>query len=542
MLLILRGYFLVSFILAQCAFADTAKNPLVAKEQELNIGNLSDPKTLDPQKCNEKVCEAIILQLFEGLVRNSIDGHVLPAAAESWMISADGKTYHFTLRKNLKWSDGTKLTAEDFVFTMKRLVDPKVASEYSTLFENVENGKDIIEGKKSIDSLGVKANDERNLEIKLITATPHFLKNLTISNTFPTQRNNVEMHGDTEEAFTAAGILISNGPFKLSDRKVGNKVTVIRNEHYWNVESVYLSKLNFHSVNDLLTEYRMFEMGQLDATDSIPVDLFKQIKKKYVNEFKAVPFLGSYYYVFNTQRPPFNNKKLRQALSIVIDRDAIVQKVLGRGEKSLYDFVPYGMSNYTQAKPYWQDWTREQQLIEAKKLYKEAGYTAKKPLSVHILIGALDVHQKIATAISSIWKKELGVNTILQNDEWKRILDKRKIGDFEIMQISFVADINDVSNLFIQLRSSDPANDAHFKNKVYDSIINKAVVENNLAMRQKLFQQGANILAEEQPIIPIFNIVSLYLVRPYVTGFKKNILDHYYLTDVHLKEKPKNFD
>ncbi len=539
----LFGYSLISLVFSLNAMAAILKDPLAAKVQELNIGNLDDPKTLDPQKCNETGCGAIILQLFEGLVRENSDGNVLPAAAENWVISADGKTYNLRLRKNLKWSDGTKLTAEDFVYSLKRLVDPKVASEYSTLLENVVNGKDIIDGKKPTDSLGVRAIDERNLEIKLSAATPHFLKNLTISSTFPVQRNNVEKHGESEDSFTAEGILVSNGPFKLTGRKVGDKVTAERNENYWNVESVYISKVNFHSVSDTLTEYRMFETGQLDATDRVPVDLYKQIKKKYVKEFKESPYLGSYFYVFNTQRPPFNNKKLRQALSIVIDRNVIVHKVLGgRGEKPLYDFVPIGMSDYTHAKPYWQDWLREKQLAEAKKLYKEAGFSEQKPLTLHILYNTLESHRKIATAIASMWKKELGVNAIPQNEEWKTMLDKRKNGDFEIMRLGYVADINDVSNFFIQLRSTDPANDSHFKNKDYDSVVNKALIESDSARRQKLFEEGGKILAEDQPIMPIYSSISLYLVHPYVVGFKKNVLNHYYLSGVYLRENPKNIN
>ncbi|APJ05103.1 hypothetical protein AXG55_05865 [Silvanigrella aquatica] len=509
-------------------------NAKLAKVQMLNIGIGEEPKSLDPQKCNESTCTTIVRQIFEGLIQANQEGKIVPASAESWKISADGKIYTFQLRKNLKWSDGSPITANDFVYSLRRLVDPKIASEQSSLLEFVVNAKEIVDGKKVPNTLGVKALNNQTLEFVLTQPTASFFENLTVTNTFPVQEKNVEKFQDS---FTQVGNLVSNGAFKLTYRKVGDKVTVERNSNYWNNKETYLEKANFYSVVDQNSEFTLYETGQLDLTSTIPVNQYKQIKHKYGAELVNQPYLACYNYVFNNEKPPFNNSNLRQALSIAIDRDAVANSVLGMGQKPLYDPVPYGLKNYTQSKVYWHNWPRAKQLEEARKLYQEAGYSESKPLTLHILYNTSEAHRKIATAVASMWKTNLGINVITENEEWKTMLDKRSKGQFEVLRMGNVANINDASDFLNPYRSNDLSNDAKYRNPEYDAIVNKALQEMDLAKRKSLFEKASQIILKDAPVATIYSYVSSYLIKPYVLGLKKNNMDKFVLAGVYISDR-----
>lgn len=526
---------LINITAPNSAFSN--ENVKKAKEQILNIGNSDDPKTLDPQKCNETTCTSIVKQLFEGLVSTDVQGNIIPASAEKWTISKDGTVYTFYLRKNLQWSDHSPVTAKDFVYSFQRLVDPATASEQSALLETVENGSDIILGKKSPSTLGVKAVNDHTFEIKLSKPSATFFENLTVTNTFPVQEKALLKHKDD---FTHVNNLVSNGPFVLSYRKVGDKVTVVRNNFYWNKNNYFIEKINFFSVNDQNSELSMFEAGQLDITATVPQNKFQQIKSKYSSELNNNPYLASYVYLFNTKKPPFNNAKLRRALSIAVDRDIITKAVLGMGQKPLYDIVPYGIKNYTQNVVYWQNWPRQKQLEEAKKLYQEAGYSAENPLKLQILYNTSESHKKIATSIASMWKTTLGVQVVTINEEWKTMLDKKTNGDFEVLRLGNVANVNDASDFLNSYRSNDPSNDPKYSNSEYDKLINSALYEADKNKRKSLLENASKIIQEDVPLFPIYSYVSSYLKRSYVIGFKKNSMEKYSLQGVYLAEKTLN--
>lgn len=516
------------------AATNSSEKPKLANEQVLNIGNTDDPKTLDPQKCNESTCNAIIKQLFEGLVTTDLSGNIIPASAEKWTISKDGKIYTFYLRKNLYWSDKSLVSAKDFVYSFQRLVDPKTASEQATLLEPILNGTEIIVGKKPISSLGVRAVNDQTLEIILSKPAASFLENLTVTNTFPVQEKNIIKY---KENFTQVNNLISNGPYHLIYRKVGDKVTLVRNPNYWNSKEYHIEKINFYSVTDQNTELSMYEAGQLDITGTIPPNKFKQLKSKYNNELINNPYLASYVYIFNTQKPPLNNAKLRRALSIAIDREIIVNAVLGMGQKPLYDIVPYGIKNYTQNSVYWQSWPRQKQLAEAKKLYLEAGFSPSNPLKIHILYNTNEAHKKIATSVATMWKTNLGVQVETINEEWKTMLDKRSNGDFEVLRLGNIANINDASDFLNPYRSFDPSNDPKYRNPEYDKLVNLALYEMDLGKRKILLENASRLIQDDVPLAPIYSYVSSYLKKSYVASFEKNSMDKYTLQGVFLTEK-----
>ncbi|KAB8032193.1 peptide ABC transporter substrate-binding protein [Fluviispira multicolorata] len=530
----------LSFTMTQTVFAVVPKDPLAAKVQEINIGAGSEPQTLDPTKCNETVCSDIIDKLFEGLVRSDENGEIRPSQAEKWSMSPDGKVYTFYLRKNLKWSDGSKVTAYDYVYSLQRLADPKVASEQSSFLENVLNGKEITAGQKSVDTLGVKALSDNILEVVLSKPTPYFLEIMSVLNTYPVQKKNLEKYGSEE--FNHAGKLVSNGAFKLLYRRNGDKIILEPNEHYWNKENIYLDKVNFIITNDLNSEYRMYESGQLHKTYEIPADRYKEIQAKYSKEFNNKPYLSNYFYIFNLNNPKFKDKKLRTALNIAIDREIITKTILGLGQKPLYDLIPYGMKNYAQNKAYWQDWPREKQLLEAKKLFKEAGYSDGKSLKIQILYNTSENHKKVAVAIASMWKQAFGIVAEPVNEEWKTMLDTRELGKFEVMRMGGVANLNDPYDFLIDFTSKSNTNSSKFKNVEFDKYFEMSKNELNPSKRQKMQEQLGRIIIEEVPVMPIYSGTMSFLLKENVKGLKVDVKRKFSLTGVYLTEKAKNLN
>ncbi len=506
------------------------------KTNELNIGQTEFPSSLDPQKCRDNICNLFVYQLFEGLVISNGEGKIVPASAERWTLSSDGKIYTFYLRKNLKWSDGSKLTANDFVFSMQRLVDPSVYSYQSYLSEFIKNSKEIIHGKLPISTLGVKALNDHVLEITLTQPTPIFLEILAVSNNFPVQKKNIEKYGSL---FTLPGNLVSNGSYILKHYHKSSKIVLEPNKNYWNYKTIFFDKVNYIFEKDPNLLFKMYQTGKLDIVTDIEIEQIKNIKAKFDSELKSIPILGCYFYTFNTMLPPFNNKKLRQALSIAIDREYISQTIFGKTQIPLYDFLSYGLKNHDHTLPYWYDWSRELQIKEAKRLYKEAGYDDKNQLEVIIHYNKAYMHQNIAISIANMWKQILGVNARLVEEEWDNLVDKTKMGKFQVVRMGVLANINDVYDFYNILTSSNPLNNSNYNNKNYDKIVRDLMHELDPKKRKDLIQKASKILLEDVPKIPIVSKASNFLVKPYIQNFKMNPLQLYILSEVGLKEELK---
>jgi oligopeptide transport system substrate-binding protein len=530
-------FILVSFIISASSFALVASKRNQVRHLELNIGQLNEPSGWDPQKCRDSPCSLFVYQLFEGLVVSNGEGKILPASAERWKLSSDGKTYTFYLRKNIKWSDGSKLTAFDFEYSMRRLVDPHVFSEQSYITEFIKNSKDIIKGKKPITSLGVKAIDEETLEISLTQPTPVFLEILAISSNFPVQQKNIEKYGNL---FTLPENLVSNGSYKLKSFEPGEKITLIRNLNYWNDKETNIDKVNYYKFSDPNMLFRLYQTGHLDMVSDIHMDQFQGIKAKFGSELKSVPVLGCYFYSLNTSKPPFNNKKLRQALSIAVDRDTLSQVALSMSQIPLYDFVPYGLKNHDHTMPYWQKWPRDRQIAEAKKLYKEAGYSENNKLNTLIYYNKSDFHHNIAMSVAEMWKQTLGVNAVLVGDNWDKILKKARNGNFQIMRMGVLANINDVYDFYNILTSTNPLNDSKYKNQKYDLLVKDLMEELDPKKRKELIKKASQILLEDMPKIPIFSKETYFLLKPYIQDFKMNSLQLYLLSEMRFEGRSKS--
>ncbi len=315
---------IASLVLASSTFvtlADAAivpKGTKLAKNQIINKDNSSEPSSLDPSHCRDNIGANIIMDLFEGLVSDDPVGKIIPATASHWEISKDGLKYTFHLRKDAKWSDGTAVVANDFVYSFKRFVDPKTASEMAYLAEMIKNARRINEGKLNTDLLGVKAIDPHTFEITLEEPTPYFLSVVSGINFVPLRKDIIEKF---QMAWTQPGNLVGNGAYKLTSWKIGDKSTLEMNPNYWDSKNTVIKKVNYVVAQDKTASYRMYESGQLDWTYGIPPGQYQNLSKKYPKELRSAPDLSSSYLAFNNTKPPFNNKKLREALSIVINRE-----------------------------------------------------------------------------------------------------------------------------------------------------------------------------------------------------------------------------
>ena len=507
-----------------------------ALAQTLYRGNGAEPGTLDPAK-SETLGEGQVQDdLFEGLVVLDSYGRVQPGQAESWDVSADGKEYRFTLRSGLKWSNGDPLTAGDFVYSFRRVVDPKLGSSYAYLLAPIVNAGPIIDGKiKDLSQLGVRALDSRTLEITLNAPTPYFLTLLSHSKFLPVHRPSVERYG---QSFTRPGHLVSNGAFTLAAWVPQAWIVLVRNPLYWDAQHVRLQKVVYLPIEDGETELHMYRAGQIDITAGADPALLGVIHRDFPAELHAAPALIASYLGYNLTRPPFkDNLKLREALALVIDREAISAEILKSGAKPAYSWVPPGISGYTPALLPWASWPMGRRLDLAKTLYAQAGYGPGHPLHVELRFNTNDTNKRLAIAIAAMWRSSLGVETDLLNEEFKVFLENRKARLVtQVYRAGWIADYADPTSFTDLFRSDAGLNDTGYDNPAYDRLANAAAAEIDPKRRNALLQQAEGLLLADMPLIPLFDGKWLHLVKPKVRGYAPNILGFAYSKDISLRQ------
>jgi oligopeptide transport system substrate-binding protein len=526
----------LSLILLNFSYAADLPNGVkLSKNQVLNRGNGAEIPTIDPQKIEDVQAANVGLDVFEGLVRYNSQGILKPAGATDWTISKDGLTYIFHLRKNSKWSNGDIITAHDYVYGFQRLVDPKTASSYAFIVSSIKNAELISAGKEPLNKLGVVALNDYTLQISLNEPTPYLFEILTLSNCVPANKNAMDKKKDQ---FFQAGNLVSNGPYILKYWKVGDKITLVKNQNYWNAKKTIIEEVHFYPTQNLTSEEQMYEAGQLDITNEIPMDKYDSLKRKLTDEVKTNPALSSYWFSFNLDKPPFkDNIKLRKALSLVIDREIITKKVTMRGEKPIYDIVAIGTKNYNQFKYDWSDKSIQDRIQLAKKLYEEAGYSADKPLNITILYNTNDNSKKLVLALASMWKQTLGVNAVTENQEWKVFLNSRNKGEFDVVWNRWIADYNDANTFADLSRSDSEMNTSKFKNPKYDELLKLAKKELDLKKRQKILEEASALMMNTYPIVPLYSAVTTHLVKKHVGGYTgKNPQDSTQSFELYIKD------
>jgi oligopeptide transport system substrate-binding protein len=494
--------------------------------QVFRKNNGTEPGTLDPHRAEGVPASNVLRDLFEGLVMEDPSGRYIPGAAKSWSLSEDAKTYVFKMRENGKWSNGDDVTAEDFVYGLRRSVDPTTLSNYSSMLYPIKNARDIVLGKKNPETLGVRAQGPHTLIVELEEPTPYFLSLLTHSTTYAAHRPTVEAFGTQ---FTRPGKLVGNGAFRLEEWRVQSHIKLTRNKEYWDDKNTVLEEVYYYPLDDVNSSFKRYRAQELDFTETVLAEQLPWIRQCLPQDLKLAPYFGSYYYGFNNTQPPFKDKpKLRTALSMAIDRTVITDIILGAGQIPAYSLVP-PVKTFTAVPTDWAEWTQEERNQEAQKLYRASGFSKENPLEVEILYNTSENHKRIALAIAAMWKQSLGVKTTLRNQEWKVFLQTRRLKQStQVYRAGWIGDYDDPYTFSQLLHSENEMNHPGYSSKEYDELINLAATKNAGEERLDILRQAERTMLEDMPIIPLYFYVSSHLVKPWVSGLEGNVMDHHY--------------
>jgi oligopeptide transport system substrate-binding protein len=505
----------------------TALSVLVASgalaQTVLNRGNNGDPESLDPHKTST-VSEANILRdLFMGLTMHDAKASLIPGAAESWTVSEDGKTYTFTLRAGATWSDGTPVTAQDFVYSWQRVVNPETAAEYAYMLAPIVNAEAITAGEMAPDQLGVRAIDDRTLEVTLNAPTPYFLEMLTHQATYPVNRANVDAFGTD---FTKPGNLVSNGAYTLAGFVPNDKVTLVKNPAFYDAANVMIDEVNFYPTEDRSTAIKRFEAGELDMNDDFPTEQLADIQAKFGDQVKIGPYLGTYYYTFKIPSEPWNEPKLRHAISMAIDRDFLAEKVWQNTMLPAYSFVPPGIEGYEAAVTDYAETSQIDREDAAIALLTELGYGPDNPLPMEIRFNTSENHTNTAVAIQE-QLKPLGIEVTMINTDapthWSFL---EQHGDFDVARAGWIADYKDPENFLALCKTGAGNNYSEYSNPAYDDLLAQAAASSDPDARMDLLSQAEQVgVAQDLCVMPLMFYSYHSVVSDKVKGWEPNVMD-----------------
>lgn len=502
------------------------------KKLDVCIG--PSPETMDPQLNSTMDGGTMIMHCFEGLLKYGEDGTILPAMAESWEVSKDKLTWIFTLREGLKWSDGVELTSEDFVYAFKRLADPKTAAPYGfDMLSMIAGYEEASHG--NLEALQVKAPDAKTLVIQLYHPVAYFDKVVAFTSLVPLRKDIIEEKG--EAWCTDPSSYISNGAYQMSEYVDGDYISLKKNPYYYDADKVTVEELVFHLVNDDNSAYSAYLEGSLDVTSRIPSEEMASLRDS--DAFKTFPLLGTSGMIFNTEKPPFNDVKVRKAFALAIDKKHIAENIFegyrtpaatlvcegvsdpaGGGsfiEKSLKEYKsPFHIDEYAK------------DLEEAKKLMKEAGYPGGVGFpKVRYLNNAGGANNSIAEYLQSAFK-ELGVMMEIDTQDWKVVSATQHTGDFELTRFAWIYDYDEPLQLLNLFRSEDANNYARYHNDKYDALMETAMKETDEKKRSKALHKAEQMLLKDLPMVPMVFSKDNYLIRPNLRGVQHLSSGHCY--------------
>ncbi|RUT36393.1 peptide ABC transporter substrate-binding protein [Paenibacillus zeisoli] len=514
----------------------------LAADQTFHINLASEPPTLDPAQSQDNVSSAVLRTLFEGLTLKDKDGNIVPGVAEKW--EQKGKEYTFHLRSDAKWSNGDPVTAKDFEFAWKRVLDPATvpAPPYAYQLYYIKNAQAYNE-KKITDAsqVGVKAVDDKTLKVTLENETPYFLGLTSFTTYYPVHqsvKNNPKWAADPST-------LISNGPFKLTTWTTGQALEVEKSDKYWDAKNITLNKITASIVDQAATEVSSYKSGQLDLAGQpigeIPTDQIASLKSEVPNELTIKGIASTYYYLFNTTTKPFDNVKIRQAFTKAINRQALIDNVTLANQLPAFGLVPPGIKGvdkaYREENPdtvYGKEDANEAKTLLTEGL-KESGLT-KLP-KITLIYNTNDNHKKLALAIVDMWKQTLGAEVTVQNQEWGVFLQNRRNLNYQVARAGFGADYDDPMTFIDMFTSTSGNNDTGFKNAEYDKLVKEAYSSNDNKARNAAMKKAEDILIKDnQVILPIYYYTNIQLVKPYVKDVIVDYAGQLDITRVKLME------
>ena len=483
----------------------------------LNKGNGAEPGSLDPHQISGTWESSIARDQFLSLYTEAADGSIIPGAAESHTVSDDGLVYTFTIRDHT-WSDGTPVTAHDFEFAMKRILDPATAASYAYLMYTIAGAESFNSGDGSIDDVQVTAIDDKTLEVTLASPAPYFIAQTTHNTAYPVPKHLVEALGDE---WSRPENIAVNGAFKVSEWTIGEKLTVSKNPSFYDAENVSLDAVNYFPIEEATQELNLYREGQLDITASIPSgDALYALADEFGDELYVTPYGGTYYYAFNSTMAPYDDPMIRSALSMAIDRDRITTDV-SPGNVVAYSFVPPSISGgYEVQYPSWASMTQAERTAMAKDVMASKGYTADNPMEVVINYNTSEGHKQIALAISDMWA-EIGVAVELFNQDVGTHYDGLQAQEFEIGRAGWIWDYPDAENLLALMGPNSPYNYGLYDNAEFNALLAASYGQTG-DERIATMEAAEAIAMEEAALAPIYHYNSKHLVASYVEGWLPN--------------------
>lgn len=540
-LILLAGVFAGALFLARSARLEPA---------DYVFNNGTEVATLDPARVTGVPEGRIIKALFEGLVvKHPRTLEALPGMADSWEVSEDGLVYTFHIREEAKWTNGDPVTSDDFMFSWERFLNPNTAAEYAYQLWYVVGAEnyttkvdDAGQPLTDFESVGIKAPDAQTLVVTLKNPTPFFMDLMAFYPMFPVNRRNLEeamerWPDDWELKWLQPENLVTNGPYSVEYRRVNDRIRLRKNEAYWDADNVAFNTIDALAVEAAGTAINMYLTGAAHFIPSVPTSIVDELLPR--EDFNPVPYLGTYFYRVNTTRPPFNDKRVRRALALTIDRNAICKKITKAGQVPANALVPPGMPGYTTVS------MGPKNIAEAKQLLEEAGFGpggANFP-TIEIHYNTLEAHRDIAEVVAESWRRNLGIDAKLQNQEWKVYLDTQSNLEYDVSRSAWIGDYADPNTFLDMFVTGGENNKTGWGNESYDLLIARASAELDPAMRLKLLNDAEGILIDEMPILPIYYYVTQNMVAPRLGGFYENIQDEhfpkffYWMDDAELDAK-----
>ncbi len=496
------------------------------REGILHYGNGSEPQGLDPHVVTGVPENHLIRALFEGLaVKNPYTLEPEPGVAESWDFSEDGRIITFHLNPRAKWSNGDPMTAQDYVWSWQRALNPAMGNLYAYMLFPVKNAKAYATGDLADpEQLGVKALDKLTLQVTLNEPTPYFIQLMDHYSTFAVHRPTIEKFGKSTDRFTKwtrVENMVSNGAFKLSQWRLNRRIVMEKSTTYWDADKVKLNGIVFYPTENIVSEERMFRAGQLHYTQVIPLEKIPVYQAMENTPYVQAPYLGTYFFLINTKVPPVDDVRVRQALSMAVDRDTLAATVMQKSVYPAYSITPPGALGYKPPKVFGYD------LEKARALLAEAGYPNGEGWpGLEITYNTSESHRKIAVALQQMWKEALDIEVTIANQEWKVYLDSVTQMNFQVARRGWIGDYVDPNNFLDLYLTGGGNNNTGFADPHYDDLIlRKAPQAKSREERFAIFTEAETMLMKEMPIIPVYTYTSKHLINPSVRGVPSNLMD-----------------
>jgi oligopeptide transport system substrate-binding protein len=478
-----------------------------------------EPATLDPGAASDTFSSTLLLDLYEGLTAESASGEVVPGVAKSWTLDPSGTQYTFLLRGDARWSNGSRIRAQDFVASWQRAIDPKYGSPVADDFRLIKHAAEILSGRALPNTLGVTAVTDATLVVTLEKPAAYFPQILSHPAMFP-------VYSDATARTRSPREWVSNGAYTLAKWEPGSLIDLNANARYWDHDNVRIKRVSYRFIPNDSSQYAGYRAGEIDLTDLVPANALPTLRREHQTELVITPFLATAYYGINLAQKQLSNVVLRQALAMAIDRKRLVD-ALGFGQVGAYGLVPPGTSNYSPQVWDWKTLSDSERIAEAKRLYTLAGHSISKPLRLRLLLSSNEVIQKTAVLIAAMWQEVLGIEVELTTEEFQVFLQSRHDKSrWDIVRLAWTADFNDASSFLDVLRTVSPNNDMSYANLAFDHQLDEAAGQIDLVARREKLEAAERVMLNDYPIIPLYYFVSKRLIKPYVHGLVPSPLNH----------------